>query len=215
MSNEWIRAGAGVVFASGIVVAATVTGIGSAAAQTGGISIQGEAHTNCSFTITLTNHTNSRNYQPDWWFEEENDPAMVNATGAVADMPPPWRAVGGVPWPIARWVGDPPPLTSGVAEGVPVFNPPAVGYNRNAQPAGEVTTRAVDLRAVTDAPAPVDNKLTLYYRVKTGPVTADRLPTPQKLVVDGCTSGGGGSSESGSGTGSSGSGSFGSVIPTP
>ncbi|MFC9873997.1 hypothetical protein [Nocardia salmonicida] len=209
MSNEWIRAGAGVLFTSAVLAAGTVTGVGSAAAQTGGISLLGEAHTNCSFTLTLTNYTNSRNYQPDWWFEAENDPAMVNATGPVADMPPPWRAVNGVPWPIARWVGDP-PLTSGVADGVPVFNPPTVGYNRNAQPAGEVTTRTVDLRAVTDAPTPVDNKLTLYYRVKTGPSAPDRLPTPQQLVVDGCTSGGGSS-----GSGSSGSGSFGVTIPAP
>lgn len=178
------------------LAAGTIAGIGEAAAQTGGIRLVAAANDNCTVTITLTNHTNSRHYQPDWWFAEENDMAMVDATTLPETMPPPWRAVSGIPWPIARWVGDP-PLHSGVAEGIPAF--PGSGYNRNAQPEGNITEATIDLRAAEGAPTPsADGTMTIYFRVKSGPNGPDRLPIPQELVVSGCAFHGGGSHGSGS-----------------
>lgn len=172
----------------------SVLGAGTASAQTGGIRLVGTANDNCTATITLTNYTNTTFYQPDWWFEQENDPAMVNATTIPAVMPPPWREVNGIPWPMARWVGDP-PLHSEVAAGVPVW--PGAAYNTNGQPNGFVSAATIDLRAADGAPAPnEDGTMTIYFRVRSGPVTADRLPTPQQLVVSGCRSGGGSSSGS-------------------
>ncbi|MFF2083719.1 hypothetical protein ACFVVM_08070 [Nocardia sp. NPDC058176] len=209
MGTEVFRARAGVAFVSVALAAGTVAGIGEAAAQTGGIQLAGVANDNCTATITLTNYTNSRFFQPDWWFAEENDLEMVDATGPVADMPPPWRAVPDIPWPIARWVGDP-PLHSGVPPEVPSF--PDSPYNRNAQPDGNVTQATIDLRAVDGAPTPsADGTMTIYFRVKTGPQTADRLPNPQELIVGGCASNGGGSH--GSGSADWGSSNLGSTIP--
>lgn len=195
VDTQSFRAGTVAALASIAVAAGTVTGVGEAAAQApGGIRLTGVANDNCTATITLTNHTNSRSYQPDWWFAEEDDPEMVDAMTIPATMPPPWREVFGIPWPMARWVGDP-PLTSGVADDVPVFNPGVVGYNRNAQPEGYVTEATIDLRAADNAPTPsADGTMTIYFRVKSGPQTADRLPTPQELVVGGCATNGGGSS---------------------
>ncbi|WP_336082673.1 hypothetical protein [Nocardia sp. SSK8] len=196
MDTERYRAGAATALAIVAVSAATMTGAGQAAAQTGGIRLVGEAHGDCTVTITLTNHTNSTFYQPDWWFAEENDPAMVDATTLPDTMPFPWRAVSGIPWPMARWVGDP-ALHSGVAEGIPTF--PGARYDTNAQPEGFVTAGLIDLRAAENAPEPsADGTMTIYFRVKSGPVTADRLPTPQELVVTGCAGKGGGSSDWGS-----------------
>lgn len=209
MGTELFRARAGIGLVSMALAAGTIAGIGEAAAQTGGIRLVGAANDNCTATITLTNHTNSRHYQPDWWFAEENDPAMIAATTLPETMPPPWRAVSGIPWPIARWVGDP-PLHSGVADGIPAF--PGSTYNRNAQPDGNVTEATIDLRAVEGAPTPsADGTMTIFFRVRTGPQTADRLPNPQELVVGGCASNGGGSP--GSGSADLGSAHLGVVIP--
>lgn len=204
MDTEHLRAGAATALALVALSAGTLTGAGAAAAQTGGIRLVGEAHGDCTATITLTNHTNSTYYQPDWWFAEENDPAMVDALTLPETMPFPWREVSGIPWPMARWVGSP-ALHSGVAEGIPTF--PGARYNTNAQPDGFITTATIDLRAAENAPlAAADGTLTIYFRVKSGPVTGDQLRTPQELVVNGCAGGGGGSGDWGSVD-------FGSVIP--
>ena len=200
------RTTVGTVFVSAVLLG-SVLGAGNAVAKVGGIQLAGEAHDDCTATISLTNFTNTTFYQPDWWFEQENDPALVNATTIPDDMPPPWREVNGIPWPMARWVGDP-PLHSEVAEGVATW--PGVPYNTNAQPDGFVSRATIALLETDGAPEPnEDGTMTIYFRVRSGPVTADRLPDPQQLVVTGCRkNGGGGSSGSanGSGNGSSGSG---------
>ncbi|GAA1481815.1 hypothetical protein GCM10009624_22550 [Gordonia sinesedis] len=193
------------------MAAATVTGVGTAAAAGTGVEISGRSNGDCTATITLTNYTNTRFYQPDWWFEQENDPAMVTATTLPPEMPPPWRAVNGIPWPMARWVGSP-ALSSGVADGVPVW--PGSPYRSDAQPDGFVTSATIDLATAADAPAPSANRTkTIYFRVRSGPVTADRRPTPIQLVVTGCKVGGGSSDWGSSGSsdwGSSGSSDWGS-----
>lgn len=187
MRKSSMRALCAAVLATG-VVAGGMTGAGTASAAPGGLILQGVSNGDCTATIKITNYTNSTYYQPDWWFEQENDPAMVNATSIPAEMSAPWREVSQIPWPIARWVGDSPALTSGLGPGVPSWgngNP----YNRNAQPDGFVTERTIDLKTVTGAPEPSsDGTKTIWFRIKTGPQTADRLPTPQQLVVDGCRS---------------------------
>lgn len=178
------------------VLLGSVVGAGNASAKVGGIQLTGVAHDDCTATITLTNFTNTTFYQPDWWFEQENDPAMVNATTIPADMPPPWREVSGIPWPMARWVGDP-PLHSEVADGVPTW--PGVAYNTNAQPDGFPSQATIALLDADGAPEPnEDGTMTIYFRVRSGPVTADRLPDPQQLVVSGCRKNNGGGSSSGS-----------------
>ncbi|MEO9329527.1 hypothetical protein [Gordonia aurantiaca] len=175
----------GAALIAGGVVAGGMTGAGAAFADTGGLKLEGVSNGDCTATIKVTNHTNSTYFQPDWWFEQENDPEMVDATSIPPTMEPPWREVAGVPWPIARWVGDP-PLSSGLAPGVPSWGN-GVAYNRNAQPDGFVTERTIDLNTVSGAPAPSENGTkTIFFRIKTGPQTADRLPNPQQLVVTGC-----------------------------
>ncbi|WP_232716810.1 hypothetical protein [Gordonia metallireducens] len=188
MKKSSVRALCATVLAAG-VMAGGIAGAGAAsAADPGGVKLEGINNGDCTATIKVTNFTNSTFFQPDWWFEQENDPAMVNATTIPAEMPAPWREVSGIPWPIARWVGDSPALTSGLDPGIPSWgngNP----YNRNAQPDGFVTQRTIDLKTVTGAPEPsAEGTKTIWFRIKTGPQTADRLPTPQKLVVDGCRS---------------------------
>lgn len=201
------RTGISGLCAAGAVVAATLAsslGVGMASAATTGLDLSGIDSGNCTATITLVNHTNATFYQPDWWFGQENDLALVNAMENPPTMPAPWRAVNGVPWPIARWVGDP-PLHSEVGPGVPVWTPGVNAYNSSAQPEGFVTEKTIDLKTVTDAPpAASDGTKTIWFRLKTGPATADRLPTPQQLVVHGCadTPGGGSSVYGSSGTGS-------------
>ncbi|GAC69177.1 hypothetical protein [Gordonia soli] len=173
--------------AAAVGMALVSMGAGTATAATTGLELSGAARPNCTATITLVNHTNSTNYVPDWWFDQENDPAMVNATTIPATMPSPWREVNGIPWPIARWVGDP-ALRSGVADGVPVWGTPGVPYRTGAQPEGFTTTKTLDLKTAVGAPAPTNGTKTIWFRLRTGPQTADRLPTPQKLVVTGCRS---------------------------
>ena len=185
--------------------AAGLAGAGTAHAAGSGISLTAVDNKNCTATFTLTNHTNSTCYQPDWWFAQEANEAWINAGANDTSLPvtAPWRYVSGVPWPVARWVGSP-SLHSGVAEGIPVF--PGNTYKSNAQPEGYVTTGTINLKTVTNPapPKPARNHTqTIYHRVKTGPVTADRLPTPVKLVVTGCKkSSGNGSLDWGSSTGS-------------
>lgn len=187
MKKTSIRSMCAAVLAAGAVIGG-MAGAGTASAAPGGLTLEGVANGDCTATIKVTNHTNSTFFQPDWWFEQENDPAMVNATSIPPEMPAPWREVSGIPWPIARWVGDPPVLTSGLGPGVPSWGG-GVPYNRNAQPDGFVTERTIDLATVAGAPAPsAEGTKTIYFRIKTGPQTADRLPTPQQLVVTGCRS---------------------------
>lgn len=187
MRTSSMRALCAAMLATG-VAAGGMAGAGTAFAAPGGLTLQGVSNGDCTATIKITNYTNSTYFQPDWWFEQENDPAMVNATSIPPEMSAPWREVSGIPWPIARWVGDSPALTSGLGPGVPSWgsgNP----YNRNAQPDGFVTERTIDLKTVTGAPEPsAEGTKTIYFRIKTGPQTADRLPNPQQLVVDGCQS---------------------------
>lgn len=201
------RTGISGLCAAGAIIAATLAsslGVGTASAATTGLELSGVDNGDCTATITLINHTNATFYQPDWWFDQENDLALVNATELPStSMPSPWRAVNGVPWPIARWVGDP-PLGSEVAAGVPVWAPGVNAYLNNAQPDGFASERTINLKTVTAAPpASSDGTKTIWFRLKTGPVTADRLPTPQQLVVHGCAdTPGGGSSIYGSSSGS-------------
>ncbi|OZG28911.1 hypothetical protein BH683_012610 [Williamsia sp. 1138] len=199
----------GLCAAAAATVVASFAGAGAASAATKGTEIGGANNGNCTATITEINHTNSTNYQPDWWFEQENDVALVNATQLPASMPTPWRAVNGIPWPIARWVGtESPYLTSGLAPGILPWgsgNP----YNGSAQPEGFVTERTIDLKTAVDAPpASADGTKTIWFRIRTGPQTADRAPTPQQLVVTGCEETPGGGSTSGSSGGGSSIGSF-------
>ncbi|MDL9935817.1 hypothetical protein QSJ18_03570 [Gordonia sp. ABSL1-1] len=178
------------------IVSTSVLPTGVAEAAGRGLALTGVSSGNCSATITLTNYTNSRAYQPDWWFEQENDAAMVNAVTIPPTMTPPWREVSGIPWPMARWVGSP-PLHSEVADGVPVW--PGNPYNSAAQPDGHVTSATIKLKEQANAPAvPKSGSYTIYFRLRSGPVTADRLPTPQRLEVPGCTSKGNGSIDWGS-----------------
>ncbi|MCR8896203.1 hypothetical protein NWF34_04435 [Gordonia sp. GONU] len=181
--------------ASLTVAASTLAGAGNAAAQGKGVEITAVDNKNCTATFTLTNYTNSTFYQPDWWFKQEANQDWINATGNVGDLTAPWRYVNGIPWPMARWVQreDGTKLFSQLAPGVP----PAGGgvpYNSSAQPDGFVSTATVNLKTVTNpappAPSP-EGTQTIYYRIKSGPQTADRRPTPQELVVTGCQSGSG------------------------
>ncbi|MDV7102122.1 hypothetical protein R4227_18875 [Gordonia amicalis] len=111
-------------------------------------------------------------------------------------MTAPWRYVDGIPWPMARWVEreDGTRLFSELAPGVQPWPGGGVQYNSSAQPDGFVSTATVNLKTVTNpappAPSP-EGTQTIYYRIKSGPQTADRRPTPQELVVTGCKSGSG------------------------
>ncbi|MCK8613813.1 hypothetical protein [Gordonia sp. C13] len=186
-----MRALCATVLATG-VMAGGMTGAGAAFAEdAGGLILPGVNNGDCTATIKVTNFTNSTFFQPDWWFEQENDPAMVNATTIPAEMPAPWHESSGIQWPMARWVGDP-PLASGLGPGVDGWGNGNL-YSRNAQPDGFVTQRTIDLKTVTGAPEPsAEGTKTIWFRIKTGPQTADQLPAPQKLVVEGCRSSSGG-----------------------
>ncbi|MFW0790627.1 hypothetical protein [Gordonia sp. CPCC 205333] len=173
-------------------VTATAFTCGNSASAAGrGITLTAVDSANCTATFTLTNYTNSSYFQPDWWFEQEANDTWINAGASDTGLPvtAPWRYTSGVPWPIARWVGNP-ALHSELAAGVTHWGS-GVPYNSAAQPDGFVSTTTVNLKTVEN-PAPpaasASGTQTIYFRVKTGPQTADRLPNPVKLVVTGCKS---------------------------
>ncbi len=214
MSTRSLAALGAAVAATGLLASSLVAPPAQAAGS--GTLIEAVDKGGCTAEFTLTNFTNSPNYMPDWWFEAENPPASypLAAPPAGAEINPPWRILSGVPWPIARYVGDP-ALRSGVAEGIPPWTGPGSGtaYSSTVQgPDGYKTTKTIALKDATDPAAPAagaDGTLKIFYRIALGPQTADRDQEPKELVVTGCgSSGGNGSLDSGSGSGSLDSGSL-------
>ncbi len=182
MKRYLTRTTGATIAAAGIIVG-SMAGAGQAAAANSGLKLDGVNNANCTATIKLTNYTNNKNFVPDWWFDQENDPAMVTATSIPPNLKAPWREITGVPWPIARFVGDP-ALRSGVADGVSTS-----GYKNNAQPDGFVTEKTIELKTASDAPKPSqDGTYTIHFRVRLGPENDDYV-APKSLVVTGCKSG--------------------------
>jgi hypothetical protein len=166
MSTRTFTALGVAVAAAGIVTSSLISPVASAAPAPGtGTLIEAVDKGDCNVEFTLTNHTNSTNYWPDWWFESENPPASYppSAPSAGAQINPPWRMITGVPWPIARYVGNP-PLKSGIPAGVaPWGSGPAYSSDLSKPPYGGgpdgpyepvTTTATINLRDATDPAMP-------------------------------------------------------------
>ena len=149
-----------------LAIAGTVALIapGSASAVGPGLEANAVDNGNCTVTFSMDNRTNSTFYTMDYWIDGEPLTGQDFGTGPT---------------------GRRPPLTSGVAEGTPVWTQGSgIPFRADIEPPFR-TEALVDLKTVENLPNPDAATHVVHYRVVLGPENQHHVPE-KTVTVTGC-----------------------------